>query len=189
MKLIFLVQKQISEKCFQIFRCFVNTFLQVRIVCTNKCISEIPRIFRKNIINCGKSYSILHHLNRAYLLLEYGHLPSEGSVLRDCPPHVLLRSAYPRNQFPSSFSVAGSRQRLLFYQPVLPAHNSREYHLRSRDLCNTLGLHCRDCQNISLYIPTISHKYLFFCTFKICLSYANLHISMIFFMDWYKIGT
>ena len=51
MKLIFLVQTQTSEKYFQIFRCFVNTFLQVRIVCTNKCISEIPRIFRKNIIS------------------------------------------------------------------------------------------------------------------------------------------
>ena len=52
MELIFLVQKQISEKRFQILCCFVNTFLQVRIVCTNKCISEIPRIFRKNIIGC-----------------------------------------------------------------------------------------------------------------------------------------
>ena len=50
MKLIFLVQKQISEKRFQILCCFVNTFLQVRIVCTDKCVSEIPRIFRKNII-------------------------------------------------------------------------------------------------------------------------------------------
>ena len=54
-KLIFLVQKQISEKHFQIFCCFVNTFLQVRIVCTNKCISEIPRIFCKNIIGCRES--------------------------------------------------------------------------------------------------------------------------------------
>ena len=36
MKLILLVQKQISEKHFQILRCFVNTFLQVRIVCTDK---------------------------------------------------------------------------------------------------------------------------------------------------------
>ena len=30
-KFIFLIQKQISEKRFQIFCCFVNTFLQVRI--------------------------------------------------------------------------------------------------------------------------------------------------------------
>ena len=52
MKLIFLVQKQISEKRFQILCCFVNTFLQVRIVCTDKCVSEIPRISRKNIIGC-----------------------------------------------------------------------------------------------------------------------------------------
>lgn len=36
MKLIFLVQKQISEKCFQILCCFVNTCLQVRIVLTIK---------------------------------------------------------------------------------------------------------------------------------------------------------
>ena len=50
----FFVQKQISEKCFQILCCFVNTFLQVRIVCTDKCISEIPRIFCKNIISCRK---------------------------------------------------------------------------------------------------------------------------------------
>ena len=28
----------------------MNTFLQVRIVCTDKCVSEIPRIFLKNII-------------------------------------------------------------------------------------------------------------------------------------------
>ena len=47
-------------------------------------------------------------------------------------------------------------------------------------------LHCRDCQNISLYIPAISYKCLFFCTFKICLGCANLYISMIFFTDWYK---
>ena len=55
MKFIFLVQKQISEKRFQILCCFVNTFLKVRIVCTNKCISEIPRIFRKNIIGCREA--------------------------------------------------------------------------------------------------------------------------------------
>jgi len=41
-------------------------------------------------------------------------------------------------------------------------------------------------QNISLYIPAISYKCLFFCTFKIRLDYANLDISMIFFMNWYK---
>ena len=44
-KLIVLVQAQVFEKQFKIFCCSVNTFLQVRIVCTNKCISEIPRIF------------------------------------------------------------------------------------------------------------------------------------------------
>ena len=55
MKLILLVQKQISEKHFQILRCFVNTFLQVRIVCTDKCISEIPRIFRQYIIGSRKN--------------------------------------------------------------------------------------------------------------------------------------
>ncbi|MBE5705099.1 MAG: hypothetical protein EGS62_13070 [Ruminococcus sp.] len=55
MKLIFLVQKQIFEKCFQILCCFVNAFLQIRIICTDKCISEIPRIFRKNIIGRRKA--------------------------------------------------------------------------------------------------------------------------------------
>ena len=50
MKLILLVQKQIPEKRFQILRCFVNAFLQIRIICTDKCVSEIPRIFLKNII-------------------------------------------------------------------------------------------------------------------------------------------
>ena len=54
-KLIFLVQKQISEKRFQILCCFVNIFLQIRVVRTNKCISKIPRIFRKNIIGCRKA--------------------------------------------------------------------------------------------------------------------------------------
>ena len=44
-KLIVLVQAQVFEKQFKIFCCSVNTFLQVRIVRTNKCISEIPRIF------------------------------------------------------------------------------------------------------------------------------------------------
>ena len=43
------------KKRFQIFSCFVNTFLQVHIICTDKCISEIPRIFRKNIIGCRES--------------------------------------------------------------------------------------------------------------------------------------
>ena len=42
-------------------------------------------------------------------LLGFCHLPSEGSVLRDRLPHVLLKLAYPRNQCPSSFLVAGSR--------------------------------------------------------------------------------
>ena len=50
-------------------------------------------------------------------------------------------------------------------------------------------VYSRDCQNISLYIPAISYKCLFFCTFKICLGCANLYISTIFFTDWYKIGT
>ena len=35
MKLIFLVQEQISEKRFQILCCFVNAFLQIRIICTD----------------------------------------------------------------------------------------------------------------------------------------------------------
>ena len=34
MKLVLLVQKQISEKHFQILRCFVNTFLQVTYLMT-----------------------------------------------------------------------------------------------------------------------------------------------------------
>ena len=41
---IFLIQKQISQKYFEIFCRFMNTFLQIRAVCTDKCISEIPRI-------------------------------------------------------------------------------------------------------------------------------------------------
>ena len=39
-KLIFLIQKQISVKCFQILCCFVSTFLQIRIVSADKCIFE-----------------------------------------------------------------------------------------------------------------------------------------------------
>ena len=69
MKLIFLVQKQISEKRFQILCCFVNTFLQVRIVCTDKCVSEIPRIFRKRSSNVYRGlYYILHKLFSSYLI-------------------------------------------------------------------------------------------------------------------------
>ena len=43
-KFVLLVQKQVSKKRFQIFCCFVNPFLQVRVVCTDKSISEIPRM-------------------------------------------------------------------------------------------------------------------------------------------------
>ena len=42
------------------------------------------------------------HLNRALHLPGFCHLPSEGSVLHDRLPHVLPKSAYLRNQFPSS---------------------------------------------------------------------------------------
>ena len=55
LEFVLLVQKQVSKKHLQIFCRFVNTFLQVRIVCTDKCISKIPRIFRKNIIGCSKA--------------------------------------------------------------------------------------------------------------------------------------
>ena len=58
-------------------------------------------------IQWGLYYHIV--FSTALHLPGFCHLPSEGSVLRDHPPHVLLKSAYPRNQFPSSFSVAGSR--------------------------------------------------------------------------------
>ena len=49
------------------------------------------------------------HLSTALHLLGFYHQPSEGSVLRDHLPHVLLRSAYLQNRFPSSFLVAGSQ--------------------------------------------------------------------------------
>ena len=53
--------------------------------------------------------NFIFNFNTALHLPGFCHLPSEGSVLRDRLPHVLLKSAYLRNQFPSSFSVAGSR--------------------------------------------------------------------------------
>ena len=47
--------------------------------------------------------------SRASLLPGSCHPPSEDSVLHGHLPHVLLRSAYPQSQFPSSFSAAGLR--------------------------------------------------------------------------------
>ena len=55
MKLVFLIQKQISKKDFQIFCCFMNTFLQVGIIGTNECVSEVPSVYCKDIIGCGKA--------------------------------------------------------------------------------------------------------------------------------------
>ena len=55
LEFILLVQKKVSKKHFQIFCCLMNTFLQVCIVCTDRCISKIPRIFRKNIIGYSKA--------------------------------------------------------------------------------------------------------------------------------------
>ena len=55
MKFGFLIQQQIFKKHFKIFCGFVNPFLQVCIVCTDKGVSEIPRIFCKNIISCRET--------------------------------------------------------------------------------------------------------------------------------------
>ena len=60
------------------------------------------------------------------------HRPSGGSVPHGHLSHGLLRSAYLRNRFPSSFSAEGSQSRLLSFQPALPARNTREYRLKSR---------------------------------------------------------
>ncbi len=46
-------------------------------------------------------YRFLYHLNTALLLPGFCRPPSEDSGLHDRPPHVLRRSAYRRNQFPS----------------------------------------------------------------------------------------
>ena len=64
-KLIFLIQKQISVKCFQILCCFVNTFLQIRIVSADKCISER----KKRLLRLGnrRQINVLNVFNFQFL--------------------------------------------------------------------------------------------------------------------------
>ena len=44
----------------------MNTHFQVRVICTDKCISEIPRIFRKNIIGYRILLYFIYSLNGAF---------------------------------------------------------------------------------------------------------------------------
>ena len=76
MKLIFLVQKQISEKRFQILCCFVNTFLQVRIVCTDKSFLKY-HAFSANVVVMSRSHSGtagIHRMHRQFQDLYQFHL-------------------------------------------------------------------------------------------------------------------
>src|SRR5699024_8340640 len=69
--------------------------------------------------------------NTALLPPESGRPPSEDSAPRGRPPHGPPKSAYRRNQFPSSFSAADLQWRCTSFLPVLPVHNSRGFRLKS----------------------------------------------------------
>ena len=94
-KLIFLIQKQISVKCFQILCCFVNTFLQIRIVSADKCISErkkTPAQVRKQTANqrskCIQfSISLLQALYKGHHLLRQYIIPG----LLNCSSEIYLK--------------------------------------------------------------------------------------------------
>ena len=64
---ILFIQEKIPEKTLQVFRGLMDVFLQICVICTNKCIPEVPGIFCKNII-CGReaqSSQVLNEENRS----------------------------------------------------------------------------------------------------------------------------
>ena len=90
----------------------------------------------------------MFNFSTALHLPGFCHLPSEGSVLHD---HLHVGEINLLSNFccscKSCFGSLGSF------------------------LISVQELHCRDCQNISLYIPAISYKCLFFLFFCNSLSY------------------
>ena len=69
-KLIFLVQKQISEKRFQILCCFVNAFLQIRIICTDKCIFRYTCKVVYNFLSFIRTYCLILYSKRQIPMTE-----------------------------------------------------------------------------------------------------------------------
>ena len=93
------------------------------------CFIRFRRVSRKSCrkVVVTRFFVVNDLFSTALLLPEYCHPASKDLSLPVRHTRTLRKSAYPRNQYPSSFSAAGLWLPHRSYQPALPARNTREY--------------------------------------------------------------